>query len=461
MRIRTIALVVAVAAAVALPTAASAHPQVSGTLHEFGEVVDYPMLFPIVDGASYTYFSDTFWADRSDGVHHATDIMAPKMTPIIAPVAGTIGFVNWTRDPNQPNWDRCCNLTLEHDDGWSTWYIHLNNDTPGTDDGQAWGIAPGIVQGVHVEAGTLLGWVGDSGNAENTGPHLHFELRDPEGTIVNPYQALRDATHVDWSVKCFGKRATLVGTDGDDVLTGTDGRDVIHGMGGNDTIEGLGGDDLICAGTGDDVVDGGDGNDKIRGQEGDDMLDGGEGDDVVRGGAHNDTLDGGPGNDRVYGDRNGDVLYGSDGDDLLIGGGSRDVIDPGDGSDQAFGRSGGDLFLSAPGTCAIEGGPGNDTVSYEPASGVVVDLSTGIGTGLGQDAISGVENVTGSPVADILNGDGRRNRIRGLDGDDLLDGKGGDDVLIGGSGSDEIDGGDGTDHCKVGPVMVNCEPAAD
>jgi peptidoglycan hydrolase-like protein with peptidoglycan-binding domain len=66
----------------------------------------------------------------------------------------------------------------------------LNNDTPGTDDGAAWGIADGIVPGVHVEAGQHIGWVGDSGNAENTGSHLHFELFDPAGVVVNSYNAL-------------------------------------------------------------------------------------------------------------------------------------------------------------------------------------------------------------------------------------------------------------------------------
>lgn len=91
------------------------------------------------------------------------------------------------------NPDRCCTIALRHDDGWESWYIHLNNDTPGTDDGLAWGIADGITPGTRVEAGQLIGWVGDSGTAEHTGPHVHFELRTPESVIVNPFQSLVDA----------------------------------------------------------------------------------------------------------------------------------------------------------------------------------------------------------------------------------------------------------------------------
>ena len=171
---------------------ASADHQVpfDGSLHDYGEMVDYPLAFPVQGD---NWYADWFWAYRTNGLHHAQDIMADKMTPVVAAATGTVTYVNWSTDPGDLNPERCCNLVILHDDGWQTWYIHLNNDTPGTDDGQAWGIAPGIVPGVRVNAGDVVGWVGDSGNAEDTPPHLHFELYDPEGVLVNPYDALRAA----------------------------------------------------------------------------------------------------------------------------------------------------------------------------------------------------------------------------------------------------------------------------
>ncbi|MEA2009208.1 MAG: peptidoglycan-binding protein [Actinomycetota bacterium] len=164
-------------------------PAASAATHELGELVDYPLTAP-VDGDHY--FADWFWAARSHGIHHAQDLMSPKMTPVVAAADGTVRLVNWTSQDHM-NPDRCCTIALRHNDGWESWYIHLNNDTPGTDDGLAWGIADGIVPGTPVTAGQLIGWVGDSGTAELTGPHLHFELRDPAGVIVNPFQSLADA----------------------------------------------------------------------------------------------------------------------------------------------------------------------------------------------------------------------------------------------------------------------------
>ena len=172
---------------------AAAHSATDGPDHQFGEMVDYPLVDPV---AGDYRMSDTFYAGRSDGVHHAQDLMAPKMTPVVAVATGVVQRVNWSSNANYLNESRCCTIVLIHKDGWESWYIHLNNDTPGTDDGQGWGIAPGILPGTRVTAGDLIGWVGDSGNAESTAPHLHYELRDPHGTVVNPYQALQRASGV-------------------------------------------------------------------------------------------------------------------------------------------------------------------------------------------------------------------------------------------------------------------------
>ncbi|NIQ53493.1 MAG: peptidoglycan DD-metalloendopeptidase family protein, partial [Gammaproteobacteria bacterium] len=79
--------------------------------------------------------------------------------------------------------------------GWESWYIHLNNDTPGTDDGRAGNgeiFGPGIEEGAFVRAGQVIGYVGDSGNAEGTHPHTHFELYQ-WGELVDPGPFLVDA----------------------------------------------------------------------------------------------------------------------------------------------------------------------------------------------------------------------------------------------------------------------------
>jgi uncharacterized delta-60 repeat protein len=81
--------------------------------------------------------------------------------------------------------------------------------------------------------------------------------------------------------ECNGKNATIVGTDGPDVINGTTGDDVILGLGGDDTIHGGGGNDTICGGDGNDSLFGDEGNDTLIGGAGSDTLDGGIGTDIA------------------------------------------------------------------------------------------------------------------------------------------------------------------------------------
>jgi hypothetical protein len=100
---------------------------------------------------------------------------------------------------------------------------------------------------------------------------------------------------------CVGQKATVIGSDGDDVLVGTPGPDVIAGGPGSDIIVGRAGDDVICGGSGVDTLIGNEGVDYLFGDDGDDRITGGSGDDVLEGGAGNDRLFGGGGSDLVRG----------------------------------------------------------------------------------------------------------------------------------------------------------------
>jgi hypothetical protein len=157
-------------------------------------------IFPLVgqDDVDFGYY-DTFGAPRGGGrTHHGVDIgtFGVKGVPVVAAADGVIQYVNWSWTADDLNPERCCTLAIEHEGGWVTWYIHLNNDTEGTDDGKGWGIAPGIVPGVEVHAGQLIGWDGDSGNAESTYPHLHWEVHAPGNVVVNPTPHADSATRI-------------------------------------------------------------------------------------------------------------------------------------------------------------------------------------------------------------------------------------------------------------------------
>jgi murein DD-endopeptidase MepM/ murein hydrolase activator NlpD len=134
-------------------------------------------------------FRDT-WGDRRSGGrrHQGTDIMSPRGTEIVAVAGGIVTKLGYSRMSGY-------NIRIDHGNGWITSYLHLNNDTYGTDDGKGgtWtAFFPTLKVGDEVMAGQVIGYVGDSGNAENTTPHTHFEIKHDD-TKMNPYPYLRDA----------------------------------------------------------------------------------------------------------------------------------------------------------------------------------------------------------------------------------------------------------------------------
>ncbi len=159
-------------------------------------IVTVPMVFPVLGATSFT---DTFLACRSGCTrkHFGQDLMGPKMRPLVAAFNGVVSSVKRESYVGEGNY-----ITIKGDNGWSANYLHVNNDTPGTDDGKgtaSYAFAPGMRVGLRVIQGQLIGWSGDSGNAESTGPHLHFELRKGDawsGTVYNAYSSLTHARHI-------------------------------------------------------------------------------------------------------------------------------------------------------------------------------------------------------------------------------------------------------------------------
>ena len=270
-------------------------------------------------------------------------------------------------------------------------------------------------------------------------------------------------------VTCYGRAATIVGTEGPETLTGTGGSDVIAGLGGNDVVNGGSGKDFICAGAGADTVDGGPGLDNIEASDGNDALTGGAGADYVSyfdapaaakvnlangtgTGWGADTLSGFEGvvgsrfADKLTGGGADDQLEGRNGPDVLVGGGGDDYLLPGLGNDQ------------------VKGGAGYDYVIYwDAARGITANLATRRATGEGTDRFTSIEGIGGSDHADVFTGNGGPNGLYGYIGNDRLLGKGGNDWIYAGPGKDFLDGGAGTDrlHGEQGKdTCVNGEQQA-
>src|SRR5690606_9120390 len=117
-------------------------------------------------------FVDTWGAARSGGrSHQGTDLMADYGTPTVAPVSGRV--------------EHC-----EYNLGRLVWYVY--GDYGNTYYGAHLSAYENVGAG-HVERGTVIGYVGQSGNARGTPPHLHFEYKPGGGSSVNPYDRLVEA----------------------------------------------------------------------------------------------------------------------------------------------------------------------------------------------------------------------------------------------------------------------------
>ncbi len=158
------------------------------------EVFVNGVLFPIA-GPYQVPLIDSFGFPRMTGTpdehwHEGIDIFAPRGTPLVAAERGVVTRIGIGRLGGLKFW-------LVGESGSEWYYAHLDS------------FAPGLTDGRVVEAGDLLGYVGNTGNAVGTPPHLHLQLHPDGGRPVNPYpllaivsdldqQAIADGTHPGW-----------------------------------------------------------------------------------------------------------------------------------------------------------------------------------------------------------------------------------------------------------------------
>jgi murein DD-endopeptidase MepM/ murein hydrolase activator NlpD len=144
-------------------------------------VPDSELLMP-VKGVRTQQVADTFGAPRPGGrQHEGQDIFAPKGTPVYSATQGMVwrigtgelgGLFVYVLGPG----------------GRRYYYAHLD------------GYAEGLEEGQGVSPQTLLGYVGNTGNARTTPPHLHFGLygnwRSDDARVIDPLSLLRNR---DWN----------------------------------------------------------------------------------------------------------------------------------------------------------------------------------------------------------------------------------------------------------------------
>ena len=146
------------------------------------------LIFPVAGDVTYI---DDFGQARAGGVHQGNDLMGVKKTPVVAVESGKVTF--WTTSANAG-----CMLYLYGDSGTMYEYIHLNNDLTMKNDNRGSCVAgvsyaKGLKTGAHVQAGQMVGYLGDSGDANGIHPHLHFEVHPNGGAAVSPYAYLQSA----------------------------------------------------------------------------------------------------------------------------------------------------------------------------------------------------------------------------------------------------------------------------
>lgn len=142
-----------------------------------------------VAGVRREELRDHFNDARGGRVHQAIDIAAPRGTPVVAAVDGTIRKLFLSRAGGITIYETDRSKQLMY------YYAHLE------------AYVPSLAEGQEVRRGDVIGFVGTTGNAPPTAPHLHFAISKLSSTgdwwrsePINPYPILMQRG-VTWAVR--------------------------------------------------------------------------------------------------------------------------------------------------------------------------------------------------------------------------------------------------------------------
>lgn len=130
--------------------------------------IQWPYEVPLIDSWGFPRMTGTADAHWHEGI----DLFAPAGTPLLATERGIVTKIGSGRLGGLRLW-------LRGESGTDWYYAHLS------------AFAPKLSEGQVVEAGELLGYVGNTGNAVGTPPHLHMQVHPNGGDPVNPYPLLK------------------------------------------------------------------------------------------------------------------------------------------------------------------------------------------------------------------------------------------------------------------------------
>ena len=135
-------------------------------------------VFPVVGASDYIDTYGGFRGDVPGNWHHGDDIFAELGTPVVAVATGTLNRVGWARLGGWRLWVRDRHRN-------QFYYAHLS------------GYSPLALSSKHVKAGDVLGYIGNTGDAFTTSPHLHFEIHPVSLLRLDYNGAVNPTTYLD------------------------------------------------------------------------------------------------------------------------------------------------------------------------------------------------------------------------------------------------------------------------